>query len=80
MSSMPHTGNSGGSGTEHLRGAKSYANSFGKECGSFKKVNELFLSFRQNPQFTASMTKFMYWDDHDCAEDWELGKALHASL
>jgi hypothetical protein len=43
-----------------------------KERGSFNKADELFLSFRQNPQFTASMAKFMYWDDHDCAEDWEL--------
>ncbi|GEM_PF-1397743 len=43
-----------------------------REHGSFRKVHELFLSFRQHPQFTASFAKFLYWDESDCAEEWEL--------
>jgi len=56
----------------YLLAATPTINRICKERGSFNKADELFLSFRQNQQFTASFVKFMYWDDHDCAEDWEL--------
>ncbi|MEI6210598.1 MAG: hypothetical protein WCR06_03120 [bacterium] len=55
----------------YLLAATPTINRICKERGSFNKADELYLSFRRNPQFAASLAKFLYWDDSDCVEDWE---------
>ena len=39
--------------------------------GSKKTAHEIFQNFRRIPRFAPSMTKFLYWDHADTAEDWE---------
>lgn len=55
----------------YLLAATPAINRICKDRGSFNKADELFLSFRRNPQFATSLAKFLYWDDRDCFEDWE---------
>lgn len=40
--------------------------------GSRKTAHEIYQSFGRIPRFQPSMAKFLYWDNADCAEDWEI--------